>query len=73
MIASVFARLAPHAIVEFVPKADAMVQRLLASRRDIFPDYTLDGFRSAFGQDFDLVSETPISGSARTLCHFRRR
>ena len=24
-----------------------MVRRLLATRRDVFPDYTLDGFRAA--------------------------
>ncbi len=48
MIASLFARLAPQAVVEFVPKEDAMVQRLLASRRDVFPGYTVEGFREAF-------------------------
>ena len=37
--------LAPAAIVEFVPKDDPMVRRLLAARRDVFPGYTLDGFR----------------------------
>ena len=73
MIASLFARLAPHAIVEFVPKEDAMVQRLLASRRDIFPDYTIDGFRAAFERDFEIVAQTPIKGSPRTLFHLARR
>ena len=73
MIASLFARLAPQAIVEFVPKEDAMVQRLLASRRDVFPGYTIEGFREAFATDFDLLSETHIEGTARTLFHVRRR
>ena len=73
MIAALFARLAPHAIVEFVPKEDAMVQRLLASRRDIFADYTIEGFRDAFGRAFETVSETPIAGTARTLFNLRRR
>ncbi|MFV2062551.1 MAG: class I SAM-dependent methyltransferase, partial [Chloroflexota bacterium] len=72
MIAALFARLAPHVIVEFVPKSDAMVKRLLASRIDIFDDYHVGGFRAAFDQHFDLVSETPIVGSERTLYHFRR-
>ena len=73
MIASLFARLAPHAVVEFVPKEDAMVQRLLASRRDIFPDYTLEGFRTAFAAAFEEISVTPIEGSPRSLFHFARR
>ena len=47
MVLGLFADLAPWAIVEFVPKEDRMVRRLLATRRDVFPDYTLDGFRAA--------------------------
>jgi SAM-dependent methyltransferase len=73
MIAALFARLAPHAVVEFVPKEDAMVQRLLASREDVFGDYTIDGFRAAFTDVFETLSETAIEGSARTLFHFKRR
>ena len=73
MIAALFARIAPSAIVEFVPKEDAMVQRLLASRRDIFPDYTIEGFRAAFRQEFEMVGEVPIEGTLRTLFHVRRR
>ncbi|HZW01801.1 MAG TPA: class I SAM-dependent methyltransferase, partial [Candidatus Deferrimicrobium sp.] len=73
MIAALFSRIAPSAIVEFVPKEDAMVQRLLASRRDIFPDYTIEGFRAAFRQDFEMVGEVPIDGTPRTLFHVRRR
>jgi SAM-dependent methyltransferase len=73
MIADQFSRFAPHAIVEFVPKDDAMVQRLLAAREDIFDDYTIDRFRDAFARHYDIVSETPITGSLRTLFHFRRR
>jgi ribosomal protein L11 methylase PrmA len=74
MIATLLARIAPQAIVEFVPKEDAMAQRLLASREDVFPDYTIEGFRAAFlGAGFELVSETPIEGTMRTVSHFRRR
>jgi hypothetical protein len=68
-----FAKLAPEAIVEFVPKEDSMVQRLLASRIDVFPDYTLAGFRSAFGGSFEILSEHQIQGSLRTILHLRRR
>ena len=73
MIASLFAELAPHAIVEFVPKEDAMVQRLLATRRDVFPDYDIAGFRSAFDTFFEVVTSAPVEGSERTLFHLRRR
>ena len=72
-ISGLFAKLAPEAIVEFVPKEDPMVQRLLAGRFDVFPDYTPDGFRAAFGRDFEILSEGQIQGSLRTIVHLRRR
>jgi len=37
---------APKGIIEFIPKQDPMVQKLLAFRKDIFPDYTEDFFLS---------------------------
>lgn len=72
-ISSWFARLAPEAIVEFVPKGDPMVDFLLASREDVFPHYTLDGFREAMEGEFELVGEVAIEASARVLFHLRRR
>jgi ribosomal protein L11 methylase PrmA len=72
-IARLFARIAPHAIVEFVPKEDPMTRRLLAARRDIFDSYTIDGFRAAFGEAFEMVREAPITDSPRTLFLLRRR
>jgi hypothetical protein len=66
-LAAFFASLGRRAIVEFVPKDDPMVQHLLSSRRDVFPGYTLDGFRAAFGGEFGIVEEVAIEDSARTL------
>ncbi len=72
-VAALFARIAPHAIVEFVPKEDPMTRRLLAARRDIFDAYSIDGFRAAFGEPFEIVREAPITDSPRTLFLLRRR
>ena len=66
-IAELFSRLAPAAIVEFVPKGDPMVDLLLASRPDVFPDYTEDGFERAFAKHFRIVARTPIPDSTRVL------
>ncbi len=71
-IARLFAGLAPQAIVEFVPKEDPMTRRLLAARRDIFDSYTIDGFRAAFSEPFEIVREASITDSPRTLFHLRR-
>jgi SAM-dependent methyltransferase len=71
-LADFFAQLAPGLIVEFVPKDDPMVRKLLATREDVFPDYTLDGFRAAFGRRFHIAEESPIGGSPRVLFRMRR-
>jgi ribosomal protein L11 methylase PrmA len=73
MVLDLFAELAPWSIVEFVPKEDPMVRRLLATRRDVFPDYTLEGFRAAAGERFEIVTESAITDSPRTLFLLRRR
>jgi hypothetical protein len=73
MVAGLFARLGRRAIVEFVPKDDPMTQRLLAARPDIFPGYTIDGFRAAFAAHFRIVEEATIEGSLRTLFLLERR
>lgn len=72
-VAALFAQVAPRAIVEFVPKDDPMVQRLLSSRDDIFDRYTIDGFREAFGGPFRIVREAPIEDSPRTAFLLERR
>lgn len=65
--ATLLASLAPSAIVEFVPKSDSQVRRLLASRRDIFPSYHREGFERALGRRFRIRAAEPISGSDRVL------
>ncbi|HET7026941.1 MAG TPA: class I SAM-dependent methyltransferase [Candidatus Limnocylindrales bacterium] len=73
LLTDLFARLAPWIVVEFVPKEDPMVRRLLASRRDVFDDYSLDAFRAAVGERFEVEAEEPIEESGRVLLLLRRR
>jgi ribosomal protein L11 methylase PrmA len=67
LIASFLAELAPHAIVEFVPKSDPKVETLLETRRDVFPDYTNEGFEAAFASRWRVTASEAIKGSDRTL------
>jgi len=60
-------------IVEFVPKSDSQVQRLLATREDVFPDYTRDGFEHAFAECFETRDRSAIQGSERILYLMTRR
>jgi SAM-dependent methyltransferase len=73
MVLDLFADLAPWAIVEFVPKEDPMVRRLLATRRDVFADYDLGAFRAAAATRFEIVHEEPIADSTRVLFLLHRR
>jgi len=54
-------------IIEFVPKTDSQVQRLLATRADIFPDYHFDGFEKAFGAYFRVVASVDVQESQRRI------
>jgi hypothetical protein len=54
-------------VIEFVPKSDSQVQRLLASREDIFPNYTLEGFESAFIGRFAIHAKEAVRDSQRHL------
>jgi hypothetical protein len=72
-ISSYFARLGPGLIIEFVPKDDPMVRTLLATREDVFPDYTIEGFRAAFGEAWEIVDEAPVTETPRVLIRMARR
>jgi len=73
LLATFFAGLARDLIIEFVPKEDSQVRRLLATREDIFEEYDRAGFERRFGELFEIVSSEKLDGSERTLYHMRRR
>jgi len=54
-------------IIEFVPKSDSQVQRLLATREDIFPGYTQTGFEQAFASRFTTLASSPVRESQRAV------
>jgi ribosomal protein L11 methylase PrmA len=66
-IAAFLARCCRWLIIEFVPKSDSQVQRLLASRVDIFPQYTQDDFERVFAGHFATLKKTPVADSERML------
>jgi ribosomal protein L11 methylase PrmA len=72
-IAKYFGRLAEHLIIEFVPKSDPKVKILLATREDVFPTYTQEGFEQAFSSAFEIVDVHAVKGSERTIYLMRRR
>jgi hypothetical protein len=73
LLAGFFAKAGRWLIIEFVPKNDSQVERLLATREDVFPDYTRQGFEEAFGEVFEIVGAEGIEGSERTLYLLKRK
>ena len=66
-VAAYLRRLCRVLIIEFVPKADGQVPRLLLSRPDIFPSYTKDGFEEAFARHFSVDAVDRVVDSERWL------
>ncbi len=66
-VAKLFAHCGGDVIAEFVPKSDPQVQRMLASREDIFPNYTREGFVAAFSRYFTVQESKVIPDSDRVL------
>ena len=72
-IAAWLADIANRVVVEYVPKSDSQVQRMLASRVDIFDDYTPAAFEAAFEPHFIVIRKQPIVGTGRVLYLLRNR
>ncbi len=67
MCAGFFARTAKRLIIEFVPKDDSQVQRMLTYRQDIFDQYTQDEFEKAFTVYFEITERVQVQDSKRWI------
>jgi hypothetical protein len=66
-LAHFFSCLTKTLIIEFIPKEDAQIQKLLISREDIFDNYTQTNFEASFSKDFHMIERIPIPDSQRML------
>jgi ribosomal protein L11 methylase PrmA len=72
-LAAWLARIGRRVIIEWVPKEDPQVQRLLTSREDIFQGYQEEHFIAAFAKQFGNPGRAPVPNSGRVLYRFDRR
>ncbi len=72
-IAKFFARIARALVIEFVPKDDSQLQRMLATRDDIFDEYTQAGFEAAFSTWFTIDQVHPVRDAKRAIYVMRRQ
>jgi ribosomal protein L11 methylase PrmA len=64
--------LAPAGVIEFVPKSDPTVQRMLALREDIFTEYDQETFRNCLAENARLVRDEVVSQHGRRLFWYDR-
>jgi 23S rRNA U2552 (ribose-2'-O)-methylase RlmE/FtsJ len=66
-LAEFLSKIGNKIIIEFVPKGDSQVNKLLASREDIFDEYKDSSFELALSKFFIINEKKLISGTNRTL------
>lgn len=64
--------MAPAGVIEFVPKADPTVVKMLALREDIFPNYTEEAFSAALAQHATITGKSQVTDTGRTLFSYAR-
>ena len=72
-IALFLSRICRNLIIEFVPKSDSQVRRLLATREDIFVDYTRTAFEREFERFFAVLERVPLVRSERAVYRMTKR
>jgi len=66
-IASFLARICRNLLIEWIPKEDSQVQRMLKWREDIFPNYTKEGFEKTFSSKFSIIDYKQVGDTDRSL------
>ena len=72
-LADFFADMGKWLVIEFVPKFDSQVQKLLANRKDIFSAYTRESFEEAFQRCFSIRESVAVEDSERCLYLMEKR
>jgi len=72
-ISEFFASICQFLIIEFVPKNDSQVQKLLSSREDIFPFYDSQYFENDFKSNFNILDQKNIPGSERIIYLMKKK
>ena len=66
-LAEFFSEISKFLIIEFVPKSDSQVKRLLLTRDDIFENYDVKNFELEFTKFFKIINSKKIIDSERTI------
>ena len=73
LISEFFSRNCRNLIIEFVPKIDSQVKRLLSSREDIFSEYDYEHFEKEFEKLFIIIEKKEIKDSERIIYYMQNK
>ena len=66
-VAAALSQLAPHLVIEFVPRNDPQSIAMLERDSDAHDEYTQDAFEAAFGGYYDVMRADDVPDSRRRL------
>jgi len=72
-LAKFFSTICNFLVIEFIPKTDSQISRLLVTREDIFTDYTKENFESEFKNYFNILKSFDIIDSERSMYIMEKR
>ncbi len=72
-LANFFNKICNFLIIEFIPKTDSQVDRLLVTREDIFIDYTQENFELEFKNYFTILKSIDIINTKRTIYIMKKK
>ena len=64
---------APQGLIEFVPKNDETIKKMLTLKGDIFKDYNEQNFKNLILKNAKIISEKTISESGRKVFEYSRK
>ena len=65
-------RLAPKGLIEFVPKKDETVQKMLELKGDIFKNYNIENFEKFICKNGKIINKSVVSHSGRTIYEYKK-
>jgi hypothetical protein len=71
-LAKFFSSICNALIIEFIPKSDTRVQKLLSTRKDIFVDYNKECFEYEFKNYFSVLNSVLVKDSDRSIYFMRK-
>jgi len=72
-IADFFNKICRWLIIEFVPKKDSQIKKMLINREDVFENYNQANFEKYFSNDFLISKKVGIPGSKRVMYLMKKK